>query len=182
MAKFVIKGKEKLFTGKFLSVWQTEFLDKAGNTKHWEWVERHNAAFIFPITRDQKVVLIKNYRVPLEKYVIEMPAGLIDKAGENEFETAQRELLEETGYRAKNFIPIRPRGAGNSCNMLFTYIAKDLEKAVEHVEGEDTEDIEVIEVPLNQLFDFYQNMSEDILFSLDIFAVAAIAKERGIKG
>ena len=181
MVKFVIKEKTKLFSGKFLSVWQTEFLDKVGNTKYWEWVERHNTAFIFPITRDQKAVLIKNYRVPLEKYVIEMPAGLIDKKGENELETAKRELLEETGYRAKNFIPLRPRGAALSRNLNFTFIATDLEKVEDHVEGDDTEDLEVIEVPLDGLLDFYHSLPEDILFSLDILAVAAIARQRGIK-
>lgn len=182
MPKFTIKEKTKLFSGKFMNVWQTEFLDKAGNTKYWEWMERKNAVFIFPITRAQKAVLIKNYRVPLERYVIEMPAGLIDKKGEDKLAAAKRELLEETGYRAKNFIPIRPRGAGNSCNMFFTYIATDLEKIAENVEGDDTEDLEVVEIPLKGLFEFYKNLPDDIIFSIDILAVAAIVKEKGIKG
>ena len=182
--KFAIKEKTKIFEGKYLNVWQTEFLDKKGATHYWEWIERRDASIVFPITKAQNVVLIKNYRVPVERYVIELPAGLIDKEGENEEKTARRELLEETGYLAKNFIPLRmrPFNAGHHRNMSFGFIATDLEKKNHSIIGEDTEDIEVIEVPIDGLLNFYLSLPDDILFNLDILGVAAVVKHRGIKG
>ncbi len=80
----IIKNKKLLFQGKFTKLWGTIFLDKAGKERTWEWLEKKNPVLIFPITQDNKIILIKNFRIPFEKYIIEIPAGLLDKEGEAE--------------------------------------------------------------------------------------------------
>ena len=57
---------------------------------------------ILALTPQDEVVLVRQYRPPVGKEVIELPAGVCDREGEGLVETARRELLEETGYRAQD--------------------------------------------------------------------------------
>lgn len=75
---------------------------------HWTYAQRPNAigaVGIVAITNERKIVLVEQYRIPLEASVIELPAGLVgdepDKEDESMDSAAFRELLEETGYEAK---------------------------------------------------------------------------------
>lgn len=68
-------------------------------------VDRPDVAIIITITTDNKLVLLNQYRHPIKKSGIEVPAGHINK-GEDPLEGAKRELLEETGYTPKNIIKI----------------------------------------------------------------------------
>jgi ADP-ribose pyrophosphatase len=87
-------------------VWQGRFITtkQRGN---WEYVSRARdirAAVILAIDDDNHVILVEQYRVPLKRPSIEMPAGLVgdspEHAGEADTAAAARELEEETGYRA----------------------------------------------------------------------------------
>jgi ADP-ribose pyrophosphatase len=73
----------------------------------WEWVERTNtsgAVVVAAVTEDRRLVLVEQYRIPLGRRAIELPAGLVgdlaDHKDEDLLEAARRELLEETGYQA----------------------------------------------------------------------------------
>lgn len=89
------------------TVWQGRFM--AAKTKgKWEFVSRTRgikAAVILAIDDDDHVILVEQFRVPLGRPCIELPAGLIGdedgKAGEDAASAAIRELEEETGYRAE---------------------------------------------------------------------------------
>lgn len=75
--------------------------------RHWEYVERTNSrgvAVIVALTPDEEVLLVEQYRWPLERPVIELPAGLVGDLdiAETLLEAARRELEEETGYRARH--------------------------------------------------------------------------------
>ena len=91
---------KEIYKGKFLHYIKT------GN---WEWVTRPNdisAAVIAAVTDKKELILIEQFRIPMNAPVIELPAGLVgdgDYEGEESFIAAQRELEEETGYYAKNF-------------------------------------------------------------------------------
>ena len=101
---------ENLWTGKWTKV-NAKTFEVGEKTIVWECVERTTttssgidgvntiATFVDPETNENKIVLIANYRPPVEKYCVEWPAGLMDP-GEDVKTTALRELFEETGYRA----------------------------------------------------------------------------------
>lgn len=90
-------------------VWQGRFLEvhvaPYGSAGRWEYVKRARgvqAAVILALTDKREIVLVEQYRAPLGCPCIELPAGLVgdEAAGEEPLASAQRELIEETGYAA----------------------------------------------------------------------------------
>ena len=175
---FKLGKKQKLFEGKFIKLWHTEFLDKSGNPKAWEWTEKADVVPVLPITPAGNLVLIRNYRVPVEKYVIESPGGLVDKMGENMEEVARRELMEETGYEAEKFValPSWPYRSGISKNMVYGFIAIGVKKVDHHAAGDDTEDLTVFEIFPEKLMDLYVHPPADTTIIPEIIAMYELAK------
>ncbi|MGH6633498.1 MAG: NUDIX hydrolase, partial [Sphingopyxis sp.] len=129
----------------------------------WEYVSRSrgiHAAVILAIDEDEAgrhVILVEQYRVPLKVQCLELPAGLVgdDTAGEASEIAAQRELEEETGYRAEHWRTVgefysSPGMVSESFTLL---IATGLAK-ISVGGGVDGEDIIVHRVPLERIADF----------------------------
>jgi ADP-ribose pyrophosphatase len=144
------ESKKTLAEGKHLRL-----VDKSG----WECVERiHGSSVvgIVAITNESKLLLIEQYRRPLERVVIELPAGLVgDTAafrGEELSVAAHRELEEETGYRAGKMVCLGSGAisAGMSDEMITTFLATELTR-VGPGGGDETEDIKVFEVPVGEV-------------------------------
>lgn len=106
--------------------------------------EYPNWVNIIAITKEQKFVIIQQYRHGIQEYIYETPAGVCDSTDQSSLESAKRELLEETGYGNGNwteFMQISPNPATHT-NLCFCYLATDVEKISEqHLE--QTEDIAV---------------------------------------
>ena len=125
----------------------------------WEYVQRTNTngvVAIVPLLAGNSVVLVDQYRIPLDKRVIEFPAGLAgdtaDTAGEDLSIAASRELEEETGYRAAQwtFLTEGPPSAGLTSELITFYLARDLER-IGPGGGDDSEDIICHEVALTEI-------------------------------
>jgi nicotinamidase/pyrazinamidase len=123
----------------------------------WEWAERTNsreAAVVMAVTTDNRVVLVEQYRIPLGKRVIELPAGLVGDepgmAAEDLIEAARRELLEETGYESPDWQHVLegPSSPGLTNETFNLFIARDA-RQVAAGGGDEGEDIEVHLVPLD---------------------------------
>jgi ADP-ribose pyrophosphatase len=122
----------------------------------WECVERRNISGIVvmvPKTADDRVLLIEQFRPAVMGYVVEFPAGLVGdipgRRRESFVTAAKRELIEETGYRAKRmkFMLEGPPSAGMSAEHIKFYLATGLGK-VGPGGGDGSEDIRVFAVPL----------------------------------
>jgi ADP-ribose pyrophosphatase len=176
---FTILDKKILYRGRFMRLWGTTFVDRAGQEQLWEWADKKDAVMILPITPRGEIVLVRQYRVPLQRYVIEMPAGLMDHPGEDPLATAQRELLEEVGYTAGRWqaFPTTPYSTGSSGNYAHIFVATDLTAAEAH--HESTEDIEILHVPAVELTQLYLAHPDD-LFDVKIFAAYHLAREMGL--
>lgn len=125
----------------------------------WELVERRNVkevAGIIAMTDEGEAVFVEQYRPPLQSLTIEWPAGLVGDAEhltqESIEEGANRELEEETGYRARHLEVLTriPSSAGLTNETVLLLMAEDLEKVSEGG-GTDDEDIRVHHVPLNRV-------------------------------
>jgi ADP-ribose pyrophosphatase len=141
-------------------VWQGKFIT-ARQKGRWEYVSRARgirAAVILAVDKADHVLLVEQYRVPLGKKCIELPAGLIgddDGAeGEEPAAAAARELEEETGYRAGRMEILGEfwSSPGMVSESFSLVRAHDLEK-VGDGGGTDSEDITVHRVPLSGIAD-----------------------------
>ena len=102
-----IEKQETLFSGKFLTFKKISYTDARGKGRCWEAVERtggtggaHAVFIVAKIVPDDELVLVRQFRPPAGKRMVEFPAGLIDP-GESAETTAARELYEETGFEGK---------------------------------------------------------------------------------
>jgi ADP-ribose pyrophosphatase len=168
-----VTKKEAVFEGEYLRFVRKHF--EAGRGEGiWETIERKNiynkgAVVIVALTKEREVVLERNWRVPLESFVIQFPAGLSDKEGESEEEVARRELLEETGYQAEKLIPITPAPL---CPALtptraIHFFAPEVEFVAKESK-EISEEIEVLNVPIEKLGDFLLNLPKDTELDLRV--------------
>lgn len=139
--------KETLYEGRFIR------LIRQGS---WEYSERVGISGIvglIPVTDAGELVLVEQFRVPLGRRVVELPAGLAGdvagQEGEPLIEAARRELEEETGYRAAELRPMMqgPNSAGSSPHLMTFYLARGLTKVGEGG-GDEHEDIQVHVIPL----------------------------------
>lgn len=128
----------------------------------WEFVQRTNASGVvclFPLTGDYRVILVEQYRPPVDAPVIEFPAGLAgDIAGQEDelLETAaQRELIEETGYEAGRLISLGSTvsSAGLTDEAVHFFLALDLQQVSEGG-GDESEKITVHSVPFREIEDW----------------------------
>jgi ADP-ribose pyrophosphatase len=142
------QGHKIVWDGKYLRV-------RVAGT--WEYAERPNApagVALVAVTPEGDLLLTEQFRVPMGRNTIELPAGLSgddDYAGEHYEETAKRELREETGYEASDWKELTqgPPSAGLSNEVVVFYLARNLRK-VGDGGGEGSEKIHVHHVPLKK--------------------------------
>ena len=94
--------REELLQGKFLRVLRDTVRLPSGKEATREYVVHPGAVMVIPLLHDGRVVMERQYRYPVQQVMLEFPAGKLD-AGETVFECAKRELLEETGYTAREW-------------------------------------------------------------------------------
>ncbi|MBN1305069.1 MAG: NUDIX hydrolase [Anaerolineales bacterium] len=113
--------------------------------------------FLLGITREQQVILIRQYRHGQQQVLWEFPGGMVDP-GEDPLEAARREFLEETGYSSDRFIETGKLfpNPGNQNNMMVTYLALDVEKVADQ-SLDETEEIEVYLKPLNEVLEMVRS-------------------------
>lgn len=126
---------------------------------HWDFVVRphsENCVGILAITPEREIILVEQFRIPIQKRVIEIPAGIVgdeeEHRGETLAETARRELLEETGYRAGKIDKLlsTPTSAGMTSEIIHLFQATDLTRETQGG-GTGAEDITVHHIPLAEL-------------------------------
>ncbi|QGU94003.1 NUDIX domain-containing protein [Clostridium bovifaecis] len=165
MSKTKINKIETLAETKFLGLYDAEYVNKKGNTKHWTIASRKtkeilqaqvfegrkekiDAVVIIALHKElNKLVLLRQFRVPVNDYLYELPAGLIDK-DEEIFTAVERELKEETGLNlthideSKKLMPIYASGGMTDESMALVYCLCEGEPSTEYLE--DDEEIEIM--------------------------------------
>jgi ADP-ribose pyrophosphatase len=93
-------SKEKIYSGKIIDLYLEDVELPNKKIGRREIVKHPGAVAIIAITEEGKILMVEQFRKALEKTIIEIPAGKLEK-GENPLECAKRELLEETGYTSE---------------------------------------------------------------------------------
>lgn len=160
-----ITGRESLGEGKYIRIEKIFFQDEKGRDRIWEGCARcnsHGAVIIVPkIVPNDEYILVRQFRPPAGKYIIEFPAGLIDE-GETPEMSAPRELYEETGYEGRItriFAPgySSPGLSGETATFVFMEIdGSKYCNITPETHQEDSENIEVFRVKSSEMMDFLQ--------------------------
>jgi ADP-ribose pyrophosphatase len=140
-------GSQSVFHGKLLHVMSDQVRLPNGHEATREYILHPGAAMIIAMPDDKTIVLERQYRYPLNRHFIELPAGKIDP-GEDPLATAQRELREECGYLAdtwRHLTTLHPCIAYSN-ERIELYLARGLTQ-VRHKLDED-EFLEVLHVPV----------------------------------
>ena len=181
-----VTGRTTAYEGKYLRIVEKRVVTRTGTTRTWETVERSNvtgngAVVVIAVTTEGELLFEKNWRVPTESYVIQFPAGLTDLDGESEEATARRELLEETGYAAKEMIPVlvSPLSAALIRTRAMHFFAPGVEFAGKPTSS-DIEDIEVIKVPVEKADEFMSTLPEDVELDLQVPGVLLMMRTKGL--
>ena len=138
----------RIFDGHLLHVFKDDIELPNGNKATREWIKHPGASSVIPILPDGQIILVRQYRYPVAQVTLEVPAGKLDKVGEDPLECAKRELSEETGYTAENFWKLTTIATtvGFSNELIHLYAAKDLTAGKQH--PDDDEFINTVKIPL----------------------------------
>ena len=121
-----------------------------GQTATRELVRHLGAVCIVPLTKDGQIVLERQFRYPIDKVLTELPAGKLDYAGEDPLEAAKRELREETGLRAAEWIFLGDfyPAAAYSDERIRMYLARGLSQGERDLDPD--ENINLFTLPLEE--------------------------------
>lgn len=149
-----IKSK-KIHCGSMITLRHDDISLSNGHLIKYDVVEHPGAVVIIPIHPDG-IVLIRQYRYPIDQIIYELPAGCLD-TGENPSHAANRELREETTFSAHKLLDVGSyyMAPGYTNELLTFFIATDLE--VNPLTAEDTEEIDVVIVSLQEALSMIQN-------------------------
>ncbi len=141
------------FEGTFATVRVDRVRMPDGSVAQREVVEQDDAAAVVPLMDDGTVILLRQYRQPFGDYVLEIPAGKLDKEGEDPEETAARELVEETGYRAQTLERLttfrNSTGWTDEVTTIFLGTGLTHEGVPDDFEPEaEEQDMEIVRLPL----------------------------------
>jgi ADP-ribose pyrophosphatase len=125
---FSHEGDDEVFKGRIITVTQGRFRAPDGSRFTRDIVRHPGAVAVVALLGEDRFVLVRQYRAPIDAEVLEVPAGIKDVDGEAPIDTAQRELIEETGYRAGRLEPLTRvvNAAGFSDEEIEIFLATDL--------------------------------------------------------
>ena len=143
---------KRLYEGLIVNVRQDIAEIQNGKLVSREVVEHPGGVGIVPVTRDNKILMVRQYRYPMEEELLEIPAGKLEE-GEDPLECAARELSEETGCTAGSLIDLGKiyPSPGFCRETLYLYLALDLQYAEMH--PDEGEFLSVEPVGIDELID-----------------------------
>ena len=145
-----LNRRKEVYRGRIVNLVVDEITTDQGIDTIREVFQHPGGAAVVPVLPGGDVLLVRQFRYPMQEYLLELPAGKID-AGEPPEETAARELGEEAGYKAGRLTKIAEcySTPGFCDEKLHIYLAEDL-TAVQ-ASGDDDEDLEVVRLTRAEL-------------------------------
>ena len=142
---------EDIFDGVILHVKRDMVALSNGSSAVREVIRHIGAVCVIPVTENNEVIMERQYRYPLDRVILEIPAGKLDAPDEDRLSAIKRELREETGYTADEWTELgdfHPAPA-YSDEYITMYMARGLHKGERHLD--EDEFLDVYAIPLTDL-------------------------------
>ena len=149
---FTPLGEETIHRGRFLRIQRASFVAPDGERFERDIVRHPGAVAVVPVTAAGGVLLVRQYRPAVDRWLLEIPAGTCDVEGEPHETTARRELAEEVGCAAEALVPlIRMANTPGFCDEWTSiFLATGLSPVAHDRHGAEEVHLEVVEVPLER--------------------------------
>ena len=144
-------SSEDVFDGVILHVKRDTVTLSNGKPAVREVIRHIGAVCVIPVTDDNKVIMERQFRYPLNRVILEIPAGKLDAPDEDRLSAIRRELREETGYTADSWQEIGPfhPAPAYSDEYITMYLARGLHKGEQDLDADEF--LDVCTVPLKDL-------------------------------
>ncbi|CAM3873633.1 NUDIX hydrolase [Mesobacillus zeae] len=151
---------EQIFTGKVVSLQVDEVELPNGKTSKREIIKHPGAVAVIALTGDNKIIMVEQYRKALEKNIVEIPAGKLEK-GEKPEICAARELEEETGYACSSMEWLMSfyTSPGFADELIHLYIAKGLYKKENPASADEDEFVSLMEITVEEALELMEKQS-----------------------
>jgi len=149
MSNFKRLNRELSYTGKILKVY-TDHVEVNGRESNWDFVHHNGGAAVVPVTKEGKILMVRQWRNALDRYTLEIPAGALEN-GESGLSCVSRELEEETGYRSENieWLVSTNSWPAFTNELVEVFVARDLVTSKQKFDEEES--IELEEYTLDEL-------------------------------
>ncbi len=178
---FVEKKLEEhlIYEGRIFNVYHSKVSLPDGTEAPRDYITHHGGAGILPITDRDTIFLVRQYRIGVERELLEIPAGKLEK-GEDPLETAKRELEEEIGYIPQKILPLghmelSPAYLGE---LTYLFVATDLIKGEPHLD--EGEFLSVEELPFKEALRMVMEGEITDGKTQNAILKAALLKQQGI--
>lgn len=149
MGEFKRLDRTLAYQGKILKVY-TDRVEVNGRESNWDYVHHNGGAAVVPVTKEGKILMVRQWRNALDRYTLEIPAGALEKDEPGEVCVA-RELEEETGYRSDNieWLVSTNSWPAFTNEVVEIFVARDLIPSKQAFDEEES--IEVEEYTIDEL-------------------------------
>lgn len=136
-------ARELMYEGAILKVYKDTMKFENGNEEKWDFIAHNGAAAVVPVLDDGRILMVTQYRGSVERETLEIPAGKLDRAGEEGLLCATRELEEETGYKSDDIEwLLTMRTTIGFCNeKIEIYVAKNLKASKQNLDENEYVDV-----------------------------------------
>lgn len=149
-------SSEEIYDGRIFKVTKDTALLENGKEALREVVHHSGGVTIIPITEKNEIIMVKQYRYPHHKALLEIPAGKLEK-GESHYDAGKRELLEETGCTCSEYEylgEVLPTPAYVT-EVIYMYMAKGLIFSKQNLDSDEF--LDVVKIPIEKAAQMVMN-------------------------
>ena len=167
-------NSKRVYDGTIINVCIEDVKLPDGRVAKREIVEHNGGVGVIALDEDNCTYMVRQYRVPARDMMLEIPAGKLER-GEDPLECGKRELIEETGYKAKEFVHLGEYFVtpGYCCERINIYFARGLEFV-----GQNLDDGEFVNVEKYHIDDLYNMVMNNEIY--DMKTAIAILKAKAM--
>lgn len=135
--KIELVKRELKYKGSIMDIYD-DTVKVDGNIAHWDYMGKCDAAAIVPVLDNGNILMVRQYRLAVDKWTLEVPAGKLDE-GDDFFSCAKRELEEEAGYKSDNieFLCDVYTAAAFCSEIVRVYVATNLKEGHQHFDRDE---------------------------------------------